>query len=277
MKTLWVAFAALLALSGSMRADAVTSATGSFSGFASGFASSTPAWMGFKTQPTTTGSPFWNNPSDDAGVGGSHDMNIGYVLTDSGGLAGTSSVLGTDTVASNFLAAGGADPTAFSFVSTSLDNIMLLFADSSLNTGNAAQGTVFGYYVGNTFTPIYTPTDTASPTPAAPFDPGTLGTSYGFYATVCYAVNDCETYTTGEGNSGNVGGAAAWNHFALFQLASGNYVLGFTAADAMEGESLGDFNDVVVEIQAIPEPASIAVVGLGLAALAYFGRRATRG
>jgi len=52
--------------------------------------------------------------------------------------------------------------------------------------------------------------------------------------------------------------------------------MGFTAADADVGEGLGDFNDVVVELQAVPEPGSIAAVALGLAALALLARRDAR-
>jgi hypothetical protein len=284
MKKLWIVPTTLLALSGGLLADTVTSATGSFSLFPSGFASSTPAWVGVGDPPATEGTPFWNNPSQDTGTGGSHMMNIGYVLTDSGGLEGTPSVIGTDTVADDFTAADGADPASFSFVSAATAyNISLIFADSSLDTGKAAQGTVFGYYVGSTFTPIYTPDNTNSPIDTLPFDPTTAGNSYGFYATVCYGAGACEIYTTGNGNSGNSSGAADWNHFALFELASGNYVIGFEDGNSFGGEAYGDYNDVVVELSAAgdppqaPEPGSIATMGLGLLGLSiYLGRKATR-
>jgi hypothetical protein len=270
MKPILVASAAVFALSGCVLADSITSATGTFSAFPAGFSSTTPTWQGQFTQPTTASSPFWNNPSDDTGTGGSHMMNIGYVLGDTGGLQGTPAVLGSDSVGDQFTNADGTDPAAFNFVSSGIAfDITLLFADSSLDTGNAAQGTVFGYYVGNTFTPVYTVGDTFAPTDTQLEDPTTLGNSYGFYVTVCYGGGFCETYTTGNGNTGNESGAAGWNHFALFQLASGNYAMGFTATDADVGEGLGDYNDVVVELQAIPEPGTIGIVGLGLAGLSF--------
>jgi hypothetical protein len=212
-------------------------------------------------------------------------MNVGYLLADTGGFAGTPSVLGSDTVTQEFTASGGADPTAFNFLSNATAyNIAVLFADSSLDSGNAAQGTVFGYYVGSTFTPLYTPVDTSSPANFTAFDPTTAGNSYGFYATVCYGANLCETYTTGEGNSGNASGAAAWNHFALFQLASGSYVIGFEDTNTFGGEGLGDFNDIVVELRApanAPEPDTLATMGIGLLLILagggrYFGRKETR-
>jgi hypothetical protein len=202
-------------------------------------------------------------------------MNIGYVLTDSGGLAGTTPVLGTESVLSDFTAEDGGDPAAFDFVSQQTDyEITLLFADSSFDTGSSTVGTVFGYYVGATLTPIYTIGLTSEPTATEAFDPTTAGNSYGFYATVCYALGVCETYTTGEGNSGNSIGGAGWNHFALFELTDGNHVIGFTGQNGFYGEALGDFNDVVVEIKAVPEPSTLAIAAAGLVVL--FGRIARR-
>ncbi len=269
---MWLA----LALSGSLFASTVYSDTGTFSPFPSNFSSSTPTWIDGSTPPATTGMPFWNNPSDDTGAGGSHLMNIGYVLTDTGGLAGTPSVLGEETVAEDFTTADGGDPERFSFLSDETGyNISLLFADSSLDTGSAATGTVFGYYVGSAFTPLWDVSPTGSPTGTEPFDPTTLGNDYGFYATVCYSPGDCETYTTGEGNSGDSNGGRAWNHFALFELDDGNYVIGFTGQNGFYGEGLGDFNDVVIELQAVPEPGTIAIAASGLAGM-YFVRSRRR-
>lgn len=286
MNKLWVAPAALLALSGSLLADSVMSGTGSFSAFPSGFGASTSSLVNFAALPGAEGTPFWNNPSYDKGVGGSNMMNVGYLLTDSGGFAGTPSVLGTDSVSQDFTADGGPMPPDFAFMSSATAyNIALLFADSSLDTGNATYGTTFGYYVGDTFTPLYTPLNTSSPTGVTPFDPTGAGDSYGFYATVCYGGNDCETYTTGDGNSGNARGAAGWSHFALFELASGGYAIAFEDANRLYDEGFGDFNDVVVELQVknaspVPEPATIPIMGMGLGGLAmaaYFVRKGTRG
>jgi hypothetical protein len=283
MSKIWVA---ALAVGSGLMADSVTSATGSFSAFPFAMSASTPAWISGATPTSTfgnTGTVFWNNPSDDVGTNGSHMMNVGYVLTDTGGLAGTPAVLGTETVAEQFTGVNGTDPSAFNFVrsATSYD-ITLLFADSSLDTGNSAVGTVFGYYVGDVFTQIYTVGLTSSPTGTEAFDPTPAGNAYGFYATVCYSPGVCETYTTGEGNFGNDSAAAAWNHFALFQLSDGNYAMGFTAQNGWFGEDWGDFNDVVVELSAVnptpsgavPEPGTMLMMGsalLGLGMLA--GRR----
>jgi hypothetical protein len=115
---------------------------------------------------------------------------------------------------------------------------------------------------------------------------------YGFYDTVCYQASAgvCTysvTYTTGAGNwstnaSGNPYlGGLGWNHFALFELADGTEVLGFTdnpwgPGNANSTEGIGDFNDIVVALQpptSTPEPGTIAVMGLGLAGLGLLGRR----
>ncbi|MGA3188293.1 MAG: PEP-CTERM sorting domain-containing protein [Bryobacteraceae bacterium] len=292
MKSFGLAAAAVVALSGGMFADTVNSATGTFSAFPTGFSASTPVWISNTTPPATTGTPFWNDASDDTGIGpgqgSSHLMNIGYVLTDTGGMTGAPSVLGTDTVTEDFTdTAGGApengDPAAFNFVrNATAYNVSLLFADSGVDTSaNPADavGSQIGYYVGSTLTALYDFGPTFSPTGTKPFNPGASGTSYGFYDTVCYAASGgvctkSETYETGGDNFGNDPGGAAWNHFALFQLASGSYVLGFTAQDGMFGEGLGDFQDTVIELQVItPEPATIAFMGLGLAGLGILGRR----
>jgi hypothetical protein len=249
--------------------------------------------------------PFWNNPSSDVLANG-HLSNVGDVLA---GLATGTNLIGgdlaggiplfTDTVSGSYYAVtsgssgdpstGGAAETvngsagmttalAFNLTrNAAAYNIALLFADSSFDTGTGT-GTVFGTYTGSGSTialnPLFQPANntTGAAVPEGAFNQAS-GT-YGFYATVCYSVGNCETYTTGNGNFGTATGAQAWNHFALFQLASGSYVLGFEDTNGMFTEGIGDFNDIVVELQTtVPEPGTIAIMGLGLAALGVLGRR----
>jgi hypothetical protein len=209
-------------------------------------------------------------------------MNVGYVLTDTGAMTGMPSYIPGDSVSTDFVATGGADPSAFNFVrNATAYNVTLLFADSAENTGaNPATGVgeQIGYYTGSGTTVLYNVGETATPTGTQSFNPGPSGEPYGIYETVCYAASagvctSSETYTT-TGNFGNNSGGAGWNHFALFQLASGSYVIGFTGQNGLFGENIGDFQDTVIELSVIaPEPGTIAIMGLGLAALGVLGRR----
>jgi hypothetical protein len=193
-------------------------------------------------------------------------------------------VSGTGTVASDLENPDGSDPIAFSFIrDATAYNISLIFADGGLDTGNSASngvGTTLGYYIDNVFTPIYNVGMTTGPTGTQAFDPAALGGNYGLYATVCYTAvggvcTSSELYTSGIGNFGTNTQGAGWNHFALFQLTSGAYVIGFTAQNTFSGEGLGDFQDAVIEISAAttPEPSTLGFIGLGLAGLGILGRR----
>ena len=249
-----------------------------------------------------TGTPSTSSPVTSTSINGSYYAQTG----------------GTDPAATS----SGTSMTPaleFSFVSNQVSQtVSLLFADSGNDTGVAGQATSIGTYIvtGAGLAGITTARvlDSAVSTYAAVGNgvgtqlfSGTnlvtnAGTVYGYYATVCYAwtgttCNASITYTSGAGNfaSGNFSGgtndapavdlgALGWNHFALFQLASGEFALGFTdtpyaLSTNVEGE--GDFNDVVLGItgnaapggSSTPEPATMAIMGLGLAGLGILGRR----
>jgi hypothetical protein len=310
MKSAVLILAACLLFSGTLIADAVTLSSGaSMTNFSSVFNPLQPSPQMNTGATLSYGTPFWNNYSTDTGVGGSHNMNIGYMLTGTGGFAGTN-VLGSDSVATTALGGGTAmaptDPTAFSFTPDSAEtyDVTLLGGYSGV-TNSLWYGTQFGIYYTNgsniVYNQLYGPganpyTDTASIDVSPLTNPLS---SFGFYAIVCYApspVNGtCPSqyqeiyYTDSSMNSGyltndpaarfNGGG---YNHFALFGLTSNpnaNFVIAFKDGPVGE-EGLGDFNDVVIAFTdpsdfpaGVPEPATLVFVGMGLIALGIGGKR----
>jgi hypothetical protein len=277
MKMVCVGLATVFTLCNQLSADTIVSATGSFSSFSMGPSIGPMPYENAATPPASNPSVFWNNYSIDSS-GGNHQMNVGYLLTDTGGFAGTPSVIGSDSVTESLTTSAGAPPSAFNLVRNAIAyNITILSADSSLDTGNSTVGTVFGYYVGGAFQQLWAVGATDRPTGTQAFNPTAVGNSYGFYATVCYHVEVCETYTTGNGNWGNETGGARWNHFALFQLASGNYVIGFEDTNGIYSEGWGDYNDVVIGLSTVtvpvPEPGTMGVVAAGFSALVLLNRR----
>jgi hypothetical protein len=298
MKKFILIAAGALALSGSSL-DTVTGSAGTtVTAFPSTFGLATQPWISPGIQWTSAvPTPFWNNPSDDAfGTSGSttvqHDANIGYLLTDTGGFATSpvNPVLGSDSVTGDYVAGGSGqtDPTFTMVRTAAAENISLLFASGGMNGING--GTVqIGYYIGGTQTVLYnsvTNNLTGNATGLMAFNPSA---NYGFYAIVCYPGQGCETYYSGQANTGPAFGnqitsgpganppvtGDTWNHFALFQTANGNWVIGFTEQNGYYGENYGDYQDAVLEITsaAAPEPGTIAIMGLGLAGLGLLGRK----
>ena len=283
-------------------ADTISASTGAnFVAFGSTGFSPTQANPVMNVQ----GTPFWNNWSNDSSAlfgctsNCTHDMNIGYMLTNSGGWTGTN-VLGGDTVANALLGCSsgdpnclGGDPTSFMLNNTGTSYALTLLAAMSGNN-IGPNGTIFGWYDVEDGSPVLHPMFNStgmitSPVPEGAFSTGLgLGAQYGFYATVCYnsLLPNCsgvsETFFTNAAlDTGilNTLGIANYNHFALFNLGSSdtNYVIAFKDGAGPNGnEAMGDFQDFVIELSvpaAIPEPASLALVGLGLAAVGFLGRR----
>jgi len=249
-----------------------------------------------------TGTPSTVTPNTGTVINGSY-----LALTANNGVGGDPVNVAAPTVSGSLVSETNALEFSFTSQATAF-NIALLFADSGNDTGVVGQATSFGTYLGNTpgslslFSLDSAVSNQTSGTPTTLATNDTLfnnaGTVYGFYATVCYTWTGTTctasvTYTTGAGNySTNISasgannfwlGAIGWNHFALFELANGEEVLGFTDTPWALGNSNqvageGDFNDFIIGLSgnvasSAPEPGTIAIMGLGLAVLGSLGRR----
>jgi PEP-CTERM motif len=307
-------------------ADAVTLSSGAgayaFSSVFNGTTQSSPAAYTSTTQ-LLSGDPFWDNYSTDTAAEtglctsncSSHDMNIGYMLSGTGGFAGDNVFGGMDSVATAYLNANGSDPSSFTFSDNPAQtyDVTLLGAFSG-NSNSLAWGTQFGIYyvVGGVmmYEELYGP-GANSYSDTVPIDIASIQDSgasvIGFYATVCNYDATATVGTTPEGtttpaqcgattyysnsllntgfivnNESSYYDGGAYNHFSLFGLTSSpnnDFVVAFKDGP-LTTEGLGDFNDVVVEFAdpsfQTPEPASLGIAGLGLVLLGIKRRRLHR-
>jgi len=190
------------------------------------------------------GYPYWDNFSYDG-----PNKNIGYLLSGTFG-AGTPDYWGNSngTADLNF----GFNTTGQSYAALKIE----LAAWAPFNS--------FGWYSasGTTITRYQLLSGAAGAGAAIYFAP--TCNSYGFY----FETPDGIFYTDSYLNSADYG----IQHFAVFSSDGSSYWLGMEDCTLANGSDM-DFNDMVVEVSAVPEPCAILLLASGLLGLGALARR----
>jgi len=234
----------------------------------------------------SSGPDYWNNPSGD----GTGCYNGGCLAA--GQFASVNPLNSAGLLWATTNASGLGD---FSFVGNGTHYTLSVLSNLTANS------IVFGIYdtTTNVKTALYQGNGYSGSVPQG--DPNTGAVSllagstafsqtgnYGFYITVNYACsgpcppNLSNTYFSESSKNTTyqvASSAFTAQHFAAFQTSDG-YVIG--AADTLlwngitESSIPGDYNDIVVKLTTVteaPEPASLALIGVGLSALAVAMRK----
>lgn len=216
-------------------------------------------------------SPFWNNNSTDLANG-----NIGYFLTGTGGFASNASAPDIPVGSLQYYASG---------TGTSIDNVSFTSVGLALNisiigifTGADFEDFEIGIvnYTTNTRTVLF---DGVVPVGLGETNTITLpaGTSYGFYMV---RIAEEETYhTQSQFNVSAEPNPLTHQHFAIFQTTLAGlqtFFVGIEDWHRSAEEGAGDYQDVVLQVTVTPEPSVMSMIGLGLAAVGFYGVRRRR-